>query len=704
MSLVDVAARLRSERINRVVAAYSEPVVSVKRTALLALTVMWAWFWSQSTNPNSILPAEGIAVLPWVIAMFIMSAIWMALLRSERLKDSVWTDAVGSIANFLGIGILLSVAFNLMLPFVAFLPLGCITIGARYNRKAFLASVAFAVVVVIASAPDGYWVSRPVVGLLALALMIGFPFTVYRLLNALREMSVHAILSRDAQSRFIATMSHELRTPLNTVINAAALIDTNQLSGDQSSLVESLTSNANALLHRVNEVLDVGAIDGGRLQLVTEPFRFLTVIRTVQDVVGPQAKEKGVTLDFAIGVDLGDVLIGDPGRIEQVLTNLTSNAVKFTHAGGAVELSVGKMQDDRSNWASFLCTVKDTGIGIPSEEKSKIFEPFHQVSGGVTRRHGGVGLGLHIVRSVSEQMGGQLSVSDNIGGGSIFTWRISLPRGAPEQLAAEHISVLDALERHRAHVLPLRCLVIEDNAANRDTIGRILVRAGHRMLFAEDGVSGLAAARGSVFDVIFLDLHMPGMSGWDVIDELHKDPGIDNAPPVIVLSAETSPASVTSARQKSVIAYLTKPISAHRLLDALEAISPSRQLAAPPFETASPISMASEISTLETMRQIATGSAVSQYLHSCLEGIEESITALEMALSKGDINAADGHLHSLKNEFHNIAFAPGPLACTQLSERLHSGVDVTVSMSALKRHADQAKTLIRNEPEFGHAI
>lgn len=254
--------------------------------------------------------------------------------------------------------------------------------------------------------------------------------------------------------------------------------------------------------------------------------------------------------------------MGDEGRIEQVISNLVINAIKFTPAGGTVDLLIdATLVQER--W-SIAVTVTDTGIGVPDDQKAYIFTPFTQLSTGFSRAEGGVGLGLYIALSVSDAMGGSLTVSDNPTGGSIFRWIFELPGAAA---GSNTLALRDALARHAQSVPSLHCLVFEDMDTNRLVIGNLLTRAGHRVSFQVDGTDTVQRIREAAPDLVFLDLHMPGTSGWDALREARD--AMSALPPIIVLTADTRTDSMRDASAAGVAGYLPKPINAHELLALL---------------------------------------------------------------------------------------------------------------------------------------
>jgi len=573
-SLDDVARRLHDERVDRIAQGYKERRVSVIRVVLTGLILAWAALWMlmkpKAWHDKGDLWIEAAHLFPWALGIFVACAAWVIYLQLQREEPSEWMEKGGAVANYVGIWILLSQGWNIAISMITLLPLSSIVIGTRFGRKVFYAGMVLSVILLGTAAPKGYWLARPAFVPFALILLIGLPLTVVRLLSALYAISATALQARDAQSRIIAMISHELRTPLNTICNVTHVVDTTGLSPADKEMMNMLANNANALLSRVNQVIDVAAIDHGKLHLAEEPFDIPELLRTMQHVLGSLASDKGLVLEVADRAGLADAVVGDATRIEQVLTNLTSNAIKCTPVGGHVGVTVETVRQT-GDGVTLRFSVSDTGVGISDAEKTRIFQPFVQLSTGARRHSDGTGLGLYIVQGLTRQLGASLSVQDRPGGGTVFSWVVTLAKASPGRRLADTASVVDALEAHRAQGRPLNLLVIDDNRANREILQRLMQRAGHATTLAKDGQSGLACLKeaGASFDAVFLDLHMPDMSGQDVLTVLEQDV---RATPVIVLSADSDPDVVNATLARGAVAYLIKPVAPHKVLEALDSL------------------------------------------------------------------------------------------------------------------------------------
>jgi two-component system sensor histidine kinase RpfC len=698
-SLRVIAQRLRDGRLARLVASYGEYHVSVRRALLLGLAILWCLYWQYLAGPSHsklVLDREATLLRPWAELFFAASLAWMAAVRLRVVRTTELVDGIGAAVNVLGIGVLLGLAWNLCISIITLLPLATIMVGTRFGRGMFFGFMTGSVLVLGLAAPPHYWVDRPAFVPFALVLLVGLPLTVYRLLGTISAISQSALHSRDAQSRFIATMSHELRTPLNTVVHAASLIDTAALDASDRQLMHALRANANALLQRVNDVLDVAAIDAGRLHFSREPFLVANVLGQVRDVVGPLAHQRGVRLRTIQGRGLDDALLGDPGRVAQVLINLGTNAVKFTPAGGEVGIEV-RLADNGLIQPRLLCTVSDTGSGVPDEMKTRIFEPFYQTSDGLVRRHDGTGLGLHIVRSICQQLGGRVAVGDNPGGGSIFTAALPLERAAPEQAVAEPLDTVTALDAHRARVPAITCLVVDDNRSSRDTLGHLLRRAGHRVLFAGSGEEGLQAMGGPYRpDLVLLDMHMPDLSGLDVL--ARRSPRHDM--PIVMLSADSDPEAIEQALAHGATAYLTKPVSIERLLALLRQVgahdATARAAVAEPLRPAVPAQQPAE-SSLSLICRIATPEQRRTYLESWQSELQQDDDALLAALRSHDHAATCARLHRLQNAFLVMGRGDAVSLCVQLREAIRAGRGIEPALGALQGELQATLLMLREK-------
>jgi signal transduction histidine kinase/DNA-binding response OmpR family regulator len=366
-----------------------------------------------------------------------------------------------------------------------------------------------------------------------------------------------------AKSEFLANMSHEIRTPMNGVLGMAELLSKTELDGRQRTFADVIMKSGHALLTIINDILDFSKIDAGQLTLDPAPFSLAEAIEDVATLVSSGVAEKDLELIVRVDPDLPAWMVGDVGRIRQIVTNLVGNAVKFTEKGHVLIDVAGSVENDV---AQVTVRVEDTGIGIPEDKCLQIFEKFSQVDASSTRRHEGTGLGLAIASRLIELMGGEISVESQVGRGSTFTFSVPLPvhdEGEP----ARPVPV---------DVHGSRILVVDDNSINRDILLEQLRSWNFDCAAAESGEIGLAFLDRAVqlgvrVDCIILDYQMPGINGTEVARRIAHNPATAHIP-VILLTSVDQVASGKQALNSGISAYLSKPARSQLLLRTLVSV------------------------------------------------------------------------------------------------------------------------------------
>ncbi|MDP1630836.1 MAG: PAS domain S-box protein [Caulobacter sp.] len=354
----------------------------------------------------------------------------------------------------------------------------------------------------------------------------------------------------EAKARFLANMSHEIRTPMNGVIGVLHLLKGETLSVDGNDLLDEALSCGAMLSTLLDDVIDFERIEAGRLELADEPLDAGALARSVIRLLEPQARKKGLGLTLDGAEDLGWVR-SDPVRLRQCLFNLVGNAVKFTIEGGVT------LRCARSAPGQLTFTIEDTGVGIPLEAQGQLFERFHQADASTTRRFGGSGLGLAITRTLAEMMGGGVDFDSTPGVGSTFRLLI----GAAEAAAAAPVA-----ERGGAPLDGLRILIVEDNATNRTIAVKMLESLGASAGTAHDGASGVEAAQREAFDLILMDIQMPGMDGLEASRQIRALSGRAATTPIIALTANVLSHQRDAYLAAGMNGVVGKPISPAALL------------------------------------------------------------------------------------------------------------------------------------------
>ena len=565
-ALLQAARTLEMNRLALLLSCLQEPRASLFRVVLQAMATLWCWLWID--GPQPVLANEAERVLPVSIALLLLSAAWALWVNVFKHRGTAWRDAAGLLLSLAMVTMQVDAAFILLMTLNATLPFLVIAATAIYGRKAMVPAIAATALGLLWAAPQGYWLSRPAYLAYALALTILLPAVVATMVAAMRDIALRAVASRQAQGRFVGTMSHELRTPLNAIINGIQLLEVDTVTLAQRSSLAVVARQARALRHRIDDVLDVASIDGGKLRLRPQPCSLASILDAMQASCVPAAAERGVLLSVE-QCDPAAWMLVDAGRVEQVMTNLVCNGIKFSPMGGETRVSVDASRTAEA-WQVRI-VVSDSGCGVDERDRHAIFSPFVQVSEGDARCEQGVGLGLYIVRLITDAMGATIGVGRSEWGGASFEWCFTAPVAAVGESAP---SLEELFKAHASAVRPLHCLLFEDVETNRQVVERLMECAGHRLSCRRDGRDAHAAMAALAPDVVLLDLHMPGCSGWEVLEAAGCRAG---GPPILVMSADTRLQVIERAHALGAAGFLCKPLDVQEVLDALRRISRGQQ-------------------------------------------------------------------------------------------------------------------------------
>ncbi|WP_227308547.1 response regulator [Acidisoma cellulosilyticum] len=491
---------------------------------------------------------------PWQIDMHMYFFACLALLIA-------WCDWRAILLASVAI-MLHHLALDLLLPFAVF------------PNGGGIARVVFHAVIVLLEGSVLMWVSNRLVESFARVEQMSAEIQRHNetLEETVAERTKDAQAASIAKSLFLANMSHEIRTPMNAILGFSHLALRTEMTPKQRDYLVKIKSATTSLLDLINDILDFSKIEAGKLVLERTSFQLRHSLDSVRQMLALRAVEKNIELEFNISADTPDTVIGDPLRLNQVVTNLVSNAIKFTDAGH-VQFSVRVIRQEGDDLLLEF-SVRDSGIGMTPAQVNQLFTAFTQADTSMTRRFGGTGLGLSISRQLVELMGGTLTVQSQQGIGSqfSFTARLSLST----KIAAPSNATLSQLRN-------LRVLIADDNAGSREILSETLSPWFSQLDLAASGSEALSMLRtanssGKPFDLVLLDWRMPGLDGIETVNQMRQDHSIPKMPTIMMVTAYSREEAITAAGAAGIAAFLVKPLDTDILLETLAAIFGSEEL------------------------------------------------------------------------------------------------------------------------------
>ncbi|MFN3495372.1 MAG: ATP-binding protein, partial [Hydrogenophaga sp.] len=533
-----------------------------------------------------------------------------------------------------------------------------------------------------------------------------------KLSDQLAHANDEAEAANQSKSLFMANMSHEIRTPFQGLLGMLNLLEEANLSGRHLDYLQTARDSAHHLLGVFNDILDVSSIESGTLRLSPTPTHLRGTVREVEDLMRVSAQDKGLTLDVYTAGDLPEWVMADVTRLRQILFNLLSNAMKFTHEGSVIaELTRQPGMDD-----GVVISVRDTGVGMDDATMAHLFTRFHQADNTLRRRAGGTGLGLEISRHLARMMGGDIVASSVPGVGSVFTVTLRLP-ATDAPLEPSQPAPPQAGGRR------LRVLVAEDHPINLKYMSILLERMGHDAVFCENGQEALELVQKQAFDVVLLDYHMPVLDGLATTRAIRALPGPQAQTKIILVTADGVNDTRKRAVEVGVDSFTSKPLQSDDLVRALQACGLLENAAeaddgaspvsrhSNPFPISAyelPIRLPDETSTdllinIESFVEISSmmpEETLNELLATLFAPPDGSVPVLVAALEQRDLAAVAYNAHKLKGTAMLMGFRAIVRTAAQIEEMVHAGGDPFDSgmASQLERDSETTQKALR---QFG---
>lgn len=499
---------------------------------------------------------------------------------------------------------------------------------------------------------------------------------------ALAEQSrLAAERAKEARGDFLANMSHELRTPMNGIIGLSGLLAQSDIDFESQKMAYAIQISSKNLLTLLNDILDFSKIEAGELSIEKIPLKIREIIHQIAILQKQAAHEKSISFDTYIEDDVPEYLLGDPGRLAQILNNLISNAIKFTHDGSVTLFVEAKKRTNDS--CALIIHVSDTGIGIPKDKQASIFEKFQQADNSTTRKYGGTGLGLSITKNLTELMGGMIAIESEEGKGSVFT--ITLPADIPEKSANIPSFLPDKKGNPRSFSRDLRILIVDDHPINILYMHKALSDLGINFIdTAEGGLQAVTMTQDNDYDLILMDCQMPEMDGFEATRAIRNNNENDIKSPIIIaVTADALKGAQEKCKEAGMNDYISKPVEQEKLIAVLEQWSTGENILSVgnnPDHNPSPLPASRACPPLPLIlnkRRLQSFTGADKQLEEKLMGI--FLEHLDADISRLKSHIKDGHYKDWNNTVHKIYGACSNVGAESMAHVCNEAQDLPVT-------------------------
>jgi PAS domain S-box-containing protein len=512
-------------------------------------------------------------------------------------------------------------------------------------------------------------------------------------LKRAKEMAERSLKIKE---RFLANMSHEIRTPMNGIIGMIDLLASTTLDGEQSEYVKTINKSSQTLLNILNDILDLSKIEAGKMDLRQQPVHLVKTIEKVYDLFSQQASSKDNNLYYHIDERIPEWILGDETRLIQVLSNLTSNAIKFSENKGNINMSI-RLLKKRGKQFVFKVAIKDSGIGISEEDQKSLFQSFHQLDNSSSKNFGGTGLGLAISRELVKSMKGEIGVVSTPGLGSTFWFTFMGEEVSPDQIKSTETD--KPFTKEFTGKQP-KILLVDDNDVNRKVASSIMIKSGCLVEEAFDGFHAIEKVTESTFDLIFMDIQMPKMDGLKATKEIRKlEYGADT--PIIAMTAYSMEEDRERFLKAGLDDYLAKPIKAEMLIDKIK-----KWVDFKPIEVSIDViiekaeDLAINQNTLNQLAKYGGQELIEATLMDFEEEAEELVSKTESFLQTKDYEQMRSQLHTLKGNAGTLGVEKLSKQAAYIEKRLKENKfeelegDVQVLKSLFQEFKESSQNLL----------